>query len=420
MRGNNVLPILVSLALTLAGGVTAAQTRSKGASGSKSLPETKPTIYSRLFQNPTHNNGYEEWVQAVDLIQDNTDVDAATQPTATLTLKRHVLADPSVAQSLRLLRDGLRKPAFSPRDDFNESTVLPELTTFRKLARLLSVAQYVHFADGRVDAAIDDLRVGLAFGYRLQTDNLLSGMIGLGVDTIVLEEFARHFDQLSVSQCAETLRVVQESLRAESPAVHLLALEKGYVRKMLETRRSDADGLRNLLNIFDLKKHPEDIPDVQSVQERLLGRPQDLNSLLDAAEARIDAVYNQALLNLSLPAAQRTPFVRDRSTAPDAALCRLFAVDPDRVLDRYTGDQAKLRLLGVHVLIHRYRWDHNALPSALADLHAEDLVQDPFTGDSILYQRDGDHYALFSQGPFKRDETTRQVLNERQPVKLAP
>lgn len=106
-------------------------------------------------------------MQAADLIQDNTDVDAATLLGATLILKRHILADSSVAQFLRLLREGLQKPAFSPREDYNESTLLPELSTFRKLARLLSVAQYVHFADGRVDTAIDDLRVGLAFGYRL-------------------------------------------------------------------------------------------------------------------------------------------------------------------------------------------------------------------------------------------------------------
>ena len=130
--------------------------------------------------------------------------------------------------------------------------------------------------------------------------------------------------------------------------------------------------------------------------------------------------YDQALLNLSLPVAQRTPFARPVSNAPDAALCRLFAVDPDRVLDRYTGDQAKLRLLAVHVLIRRYRWEHNALPNALTDLHVEDLVQDPFTGDGIVYQRDGARYTLSSKGPFKRDDAGRQISQEHAPVQLNP
>lgn len=62
LRRRLLYAVSLSALLTLTAGVTAAQTRSKGASGSgsKSIPETKPTLYSRLFQNPTHNNGYEE------------------------------------------------------------------------------------------------------------------------------------------------------------------------------------------------------------------------------------------------------------------------------------------------------------------------------------------------------------------------
>lgn len=414
----SVLLVFFCLVLTLVSGVMPAQTSAKGASDTQSILETKPPSFPILFPNPTNNNGYEEWVQATDLIHNNPDVDNATQPRTPLTLKRHLLADPSVAQALRLLRDGLQKPILSPRSNFNAATLLPELPTFRKLARLLCTAQYVHFADGRIDAAIDDLRVGLAFGYRIQIDSLISGMIGLAVDSMMLDEFAHHIDQLSDYQCAQTLRIIQDTLSAESPVAHLLALEKGYAGTMLKVPCSDANALRDLLNIFNLKKHPEIIGDVQNVQDHLIDHPQDVNSLLAAAQARINTVYDQALLNLRLPIAQRTPFVKDETNSPDASLCRLFAVDPNRILDRYTGEQANLRLLGVHLLIHRYRWEHNALPKALTDLHAQDLVHDPFTGDSIVYQRDGDHYNLFSQGPFKRDEAGRQSSKERDPVKL--
>ncbi|MCW3100482.1 MAG: hypothetical protein JWL77_6100 [Chthonomonadaceae bacterium] len=415
-----VLPVFFSLALILVSGATPAQTKGKGSSAAQSVPDTRPPNFPSLFQNPTRNNGYEEWVLAADLVQNNTEIDAATQSDATLTLKRHILADPAAAQALSLLRDGLQKPVVSPRDDFNETVVLPELTTFRKLGRLLCTAQYVHFADGRVEAAIDDLRTGLAFGYRIQTDNLISGVVGLAVESNVLVEFSRHFDQLSVAQCAEALRIVQDFLNAESPAIHLLSLEKGYAFKMLETRRADPRALRTLLGIIDLQKHPEESANVQSVQNLLTAHPQDLNTILNAAQARIDAVYDQALLNLSLPAAQRTPFVKDKADTPDAALCRLFAVNPDRVLDRYTENQAKLRLLGLHLLIHRYRWEHNMFPNALTDLHAEDLAQDPFTGDPIRYRREGTHYLLVSQGPFKRDDVGEKMSEARNPVQLIP
>ena len=279
--------------------------------------------------------------------------------------------------------------------------------------------QYVAFADGRVDTAIDSLRVGLAFGYRIQLDSLISGLIGLAVDAIVLSEFAHHFDQLSVYQCDQVLRIVKDFLNAENPAVRLLTQEKGYALKMLETRHSDAKGMLTLLGIFDLKKHPEETLDVQSVQENLTNQPEAVNALVAEAQSRVSAVYDQALINLRLPLEQRKPFVKDTTLSPAAALCRLIAVNPNAVIDRYSSDQAKLRLLGVHVLLRRFRWEHNALPNSLTELHADDLVKDPFTGEQVFYQRDGDHYTLYSQGPFKRDETG-QESKERVPVKLIP
>ena len=48
---------------------------------------SRPTIFSRLFALPTGMNGYEEWVQACDLIQGNKAVFAATEPLPT-TLNR--------------------------------------------------------------------------------------------------------------------------------------------------------------------------------------------------------------------------------------------------------------------------------------------------------------------------------------------
>lgn len=420
MRGSTLL-VFFSLVLTPASGGTLAQTSGQGTTGNKTVADTRPPNFPRLFPNPTHNNGYEEWVQAADLIQYNPDVDTATLPGATLTFKRRVLAAPPVARALLLLREGLKKPVSSPRQDFDENTLLPEMAPFRKLARLLRTEQYVDFASGHVDDAIDSLRVGLAFGYSIQTDSLISGLVGLAVDTIVLEEFAHHFEQLSVYQCDRVLQMVTDFLKAENPAIRLLALEKSYVLKMLEARRSDADAVLNLLeNNVDPGTASPEYADFQKLQEHLAGQPGEVNSLLTDAEARISAVYDQAIANLGLPLAERKPYVPDKSTTPAAILARLLSVDPRNISDRYTSDQAKLRLLGVHVLIQRYRWEHNMLPNSLADLHADELVTDPFTDEQIVYARTGDRYTLYSQGPLKRDEAGQQPSKEHVPVKLIP
>ena len=87
-------------------------------------------------------------------------------------------------------------------------------------------------------------------------------------------------------------------------------------------------------------------------------------------------------------------------------------------MDRYTADRARIRLLAVSVLIRRFQWDHNALPGSLGDLHADDLVIDPFTGIEIIYKRDGDRYTLSSAGPRKLDGATGEPTKERTPVTL--
>jgi hypothetical protein len=237
----SLFPAVFGLTLMLASGAASAQESGASASGAVTVSEAPSSIFSRLFQHPTGNNGYEEWVRAVDLIQNDENVDAAMEPGASLNFKRHVLADPSATQALILLREGANKPVRSPRQSVDENTLLPELAPFRRLARLLSVQMQVDFAEGRASAAIADLRTGLVFGDRIQTDTLISGLVGVAIDAVVLNGFAPHFDQLSASQCDQVLQIVAEGLNAECPAIRLLALEKGHTLKMLDARRSDPD-----------------------------------------------------------------------------------------------------------------------------------------------------------------------------------
>jgi hypothetical protein len=398
-----IVPVLFSVAFLLAGGVTQAQNAGQNVPGAVQAPPLKPPSFPMLFPHPTNNNGYEEWVQAADLIQNNPKIAALfDQPDAPLTLKRQVIDDPDVARALQLVRLGANKPVFSPRTSLDENTLLPELSSFRQLARLLSIEQYVDFADGRVDAAIGSLRVGLAFGYRIQTDSLISGLVGVAIDSIVLKEFSRHLDQLSIYHCNDVRRIVEDFLDAENPAIHLIALEKSYALKLLDARRSDPNGLLALMKTIGGPPAPDEDPNVATVQAYLTAHPGDANALLDDAHDRVSALYDQTLLNLRLPLAQRKPLTIDQNNSPGAALFRVVTIDPQKVLDKYTRDQSQLRLLGVHVLIHRYRWDHNVLPGSLAELRAANLVHDASTGMEIVYQRDGDRYTLVSQDPAKR------------------
>ena len=56
----------------------------------------RPSAFSQIFKTTTNENGYEEWVQAADLIQDNQDVEAALEQLfGTVTISTAPVAPPA-------------------------------------------------------------------------------------------------------------------------------------------------------------------------------------------------------------------------------------------------------------------------------------------------------------------------------------
>ena len=389
------------------------------ARGQDKPPVFEPPVFSRLFTQPSGQNGYEEWVQAGDLIRDNKMMDAAMEPGATLTLKRRVLAEPDVQKALHLLREGLGKPAQSPHLMPDENTVFPELGPFRKLARLLMTEIYVRFADGRTDAALDSLQDGLRFGYRTQTNTLISGLVGLAIDAIVLKEFSSHLDQLSEYQCLRLQRIVEEWLEWPSPIASLLNAEKQYALRTLETKRLNPQALKDLIDLSP----PDDPNSPDALRRAKLGayldnRPPDLGQVIDHAEALIRAHYDIAIFNLKLPIRERKPTTLASDKTLGGELFVALVANTDQVTDKYDRAEATLRLLAVHAAIRGYRWEHNSLPNSLTDLHVQKLIIDPFTGGDLVYQRTGKAYDLYSRGPFERDENGAPIPTPPPPLKL--
>jgi hypothetical protein len=398
MREESVMRVTMisgfcGVALLLASGAVMAQ--SKGADVSKvgQTPAPKPPTFPVLFPNPTNNNAYEEWAQAGDLIRNNPKVGAlssnAEAPELTLAMKRRLLADPDVERALQLVRAGLQKPVFAPQTPAEGIKLTSILLSLLQLGYLLRVEQYVAFADGRVDKAIETLRSGLDFGHRIQFDSASGGVMGTEIVGILLEQFSQHLDQLSAYHCDEVRRLAEDFLGIESPAAHLIVLSRDSKLNLLDANRSDPQGF--LAALDDVGLAP--------VKAYLTAHPAAVNAVLDEAENRIKAMYNQALLNMRLPVAQRKPFADDNPTAPGAVLFRSMTSDPEKLLNRYTKEQTQLRMLAVHALIHHYRWDHNTLPKGLAELGIAGLVKDDLNGNDIVYAREGDRYTLLTQGP---------------------
>ena len=207
-------------------------------------PDDKPeAVFPKLFPQPTGDNGYEEIVQAGDLVRASTLAQAATNTGATLRQRRDALADPEVARALSLLRRGLAKPIRSPRATVTAGTPFPDLAPLRGLARLLAVYQYVALADGRTADAIGALRDGLRLAQTVKGEVLIGGLVGVAVETIVLTRLARHLDQMTARDCDRLVALSREYLAAPDAAINALESERRFQLAAIESIR---DGLAAL------------------------------------------------------------------------------------------------------------------------------------------------------------------------------
>jgi hypothetical protein len=392
----NIRAAVTTLCLTIVAIPGLAHTQKPPAHQSASAPMGHP-YFQQVVPQPTANNGYEEFVQAGDLVMFNGEIEAANAAGASLALKRRVLSMPSSVQALELIRRGLEKPVTSPRNSVDENTTFPELAYFRRLGRLIAVQIYVNFADGHVDAAIDSLRLGLAFGYRIQIETLINGLVGVAIDSLVVKAFAPHLDQLSVYQCGHLLEVMKEFLAADSPAVVLLAKEKAFVLNMLESRRKDPASIGSLLDLMVSRDDEPEDPGLTVLKNTLMTDPGTVGPTIDAAKSKVSALYDQAIHNMQLPLDQQKPVVIDSTNEPAATLSRLLTADPQKIINTYASENARYRLLAIHALIHKYRWDYAALPASLDLLKAKDLVVDTISGRKIHYELTQDRYELTSE-----------------------
>ena len=372
----------------------------------------KPPSFPLLFKMPTNMNAYEDWVRAGDLVQNNKMADAALEAGATLTFRRRMLADPAVQQALLLLHRSLDKPVQSPHLLPNENTVFPELAEFRKLARLLNTEIYVCFAEGRVDAAMEALGDGLRFGYRMQSNTLISGLVGVAVEAIVLKGFGAHLDQLSEYQCSHLQRLVEDWLESPSPATLVLTEEKQTSLRLLDAKRNDMKALEQVLNQATSNEEQPDA-DTQALLTHLKTNPAEFGPTLDRAKTLVAAYIDSVIANLKLPTKERRPMLEIKEKSPGGTLCNLIMPTLANVVDRYDQNQAMIRLLGVHAAIRRYKWEHNFLPNNLSDLHIGHLTDDPFTGDSMKYEKNGATYDLYSQGPIQTDDNGKPLATRK-------
>jgi len=382
-----------------------------GALAQTTAPVVPPDpAFPKLFPKYTGMNGYEDLVVAGDLINGNEAVRIAELSGATLKQMRTALEDPTVERALGMLHTALDKPIQSPRDPgkLDEDTLLPEYGGFRNLARVLAVEEYVALADGRVSKAIEIMRDGLRLGYVIQSETLISGLVGVAIDAIALERLAHHYDQMSLKDCLQVIGVAQEWLKLPSPAETVLMVESKSLHNMIAAWRNDPARLRKIIASMLPKDAPTSDSEVAALElsDYVNANGPGVQSMLDQALVLADEETRKQIVELRKPAWQRKPAKKFDSRASIAhQLCGLLLPSYDIALNKFDTDCARMHLLGTHAAIHRFRWENNRLPSSLSELKLPNLTTDPFTGKPLQYQAKSgasssdSTYVLFSAGP---------------------
>jgi hypothetical protein len=376
-----------------------------------------PSVFNQIFKQSTGQNGYEDLVMAGDLLANNAALKSIRTPGATLTMKRRALADPDLQQALALMRAGLDKQIVAPPDSADPAPPFPHIrlmTNFVALMALLATEQYVLLADGETARAVQCLRDGLRFGYAIcSQQSLLSRRIGVEIDGDMIEQTVKHLDQFSEHDCDSLLQLVQEWLDTDHSLAPTLIKERDHLLKEIGQVRNNPDGV--LQEMRDELDHEDDPQGTQLLE---VATPSVVIQAADEAAELCREQIDAAIADLKLPPWQR----QDLQLPPGDTLARKLyrgvapALNP--TLDRYDEDRTRLQLLAVHVALRRYRWQYDRLPDRLDSLRLESLTIDPFTGNPLVYRRNGNDYELYSVGPLAYDNTGTRIPDKHTLITL--
>lgn len=321
---------------------------------------------------------------------------------------RELLGRASVRAALTTLRAATQKPVavFPVKWDEGFTALFPHLAKFRAAERLVMAQALVSAADGRREEAADWLWVGLRFPrHTLQEPTLIAQLVTYAMVAMVADTMPR------VLAYGELSAPTSQRLRAELTSLEL----NGALKQALLTERVSA------LSLFQqAERDPNKFANAMGVGTGAPLAP----TLAFLSRTLFARPFWQLQQLMYLDHMDRTmPIVlADYRSAPKLAQARMRPWDMSSMLLPMMGrlgrtrDQtlARIGLMRVALALNDYHAAHRLYPTALAELGAV-VPQDPFSGKSFLYARDGASYLLYSLGANLKDDggTVAEKRSER-------
>jgi hypothetical protein len=306
--------------------------------------------------------------------------------------------------ALARLRQGFRKEYRSPPViSFNQP--LPELATYRELARVLLTEGKLAEREGRpADAMrsyLDCLRLGVDVP---RGGPLIHGLVGIAVQAIGLGAMQGVVDQLDArSATAAARQMAKLDAQAASAADTLLSEKEAYTAEIAQVLRNSS-ALRQFTGSVDGPPMA-----AQSLEGGVRFALTPKKRMIDDYRVYMDALAANA---------RRPYYAQLPAPLPTDPINRAFLPLFDNVHWKWAVRDAQWRIVELRLAARAYRLEHGTPPpslSALAPACLPAVPQDPFAPKPLVFRRNGAGTLIYSRGPDGVDDGGRDVGRQSGP-----
>ena len=414
-----------------------------------------PSLLREVVPSPTGRNGYEEYLMACDVVRNSRvaliltsptelqaivkEYEARTEPGEELgtrpsldryqTAKKY--ADYSQLQlrrealriagsALDLLAKGNKKQVFDPRTKLDWSTLFPELSEMRALARLASAGAYVAYADGQPSRGNQYLLDVFELGDNLSRGVLISRLVAVSIHSVAFATYERLLPAMTQNDAEKIIAAVPEWVSDPPAAVVCLAAEFEFINRSLDSmfeRVEDAERFVLTEKATNAEKTASEFLRrmTEADKRRVV---QICREHLAKQQERLVATYRRPESEWDLPIDPIEDYPENRSvrSAEDMGLYVSEIVSPafSEIGSVEVRNRTQFRLLRLSAAVVRFKWEHDKLPATLLEGVGENNLADPASGDKFQYEVQGTGFRVWSKGTPRTGEIGLRYVRPRQ------
>lgn len=297
-----------------------------------------------------------------------------------------------------LLETARNKRAWDPRQKISMDTIFPEFAAFRTISRFLTtIVCDVRFAAG-------DFRGGtqtILDCYRLSeasatSPTLIGALIARAIQAIALASFQEHISRISLPDCKTIEDYVASSSSRPDMYVRAIQWESASMGEIVDDLYAGKDpnflGDENLTTKLKSLDASTRAGYAAQTKGYLAKGYEELIKVLGA-----DVREMVAYVDGRGPVSNEADGTASQEPLPKQIADQLAAVG-DQVIQSAIIQKVQMRLLRVAALVTKFRWEHEQLPTRLADVGPAAVITDPVTGQPYRYRANGNDFELSGTG----------------------